>query len=114
MNDFEEIRIIFNRVKSLSQQLLFILETEGNYEVNYAKNELAKNIRVLEGVLNNNVDTVKAQEVLGQIKTSFKSMYPPRGGLSEFFVWREDYEERLKANKYLDEIQSELRKILEL
>jgi len=62
------------------------------------KNELGQNIRVLEDVLSNNLDPAEAQEVLAQIKTSFKSMYPPRGGLSEFFIWREDYEERLKAN----------------
>ena len=112
MKDFQEIKIILNRVKELFQQLLLILENEGDYEVNYAKNELAQNIRVLEGVLSNNVDAAEAQEVLGQIKTSYKSMYPPRGGLSDFFVWREDYEERLKANKQLDDIQSELRDIL--
>ena len=112
MKDFQEIKIILNRVKELFQQLLLILETEGDDEVNYAKNELAQNIRVLEGVLSNNFDGVEAQEVFRQIKSSYKSMYPPRGGLSEFFVWREGYEERLKANKQLDDIQSELRDIL--
>jgi len=111
MKDLEEIMKILNRGKELFQQLLFILEREGDFEVNYAKNELAKNIRVLEDVFNNKVDVAEAQEVLDQIKKSFKSMYPPRGGLSEFFVWREDYEERLNANKHLDKIQSELREI---
>lgn len=112
MKDFQEIKIILNRVKELFQQLLLILETEGDDEVNYAKNELAQNIRVLEGVLSNNFDGIGAEEVLDEVKTRFKRMYPPRGGLSDFFVWREDYEERLKANKYLDDIQSELREIL--
>jgi hypothetical protein len=112
MKDFKENKIIINRVKELFQQLLLILETEGDDEVNYAKKELAQNIEALEGVLSNNVDAAEAQEVLGQIKTSYKSMYPPRGGLSDFFVWREDYEERVKANKQLDDIQSELRKFL--
>ena len=81
MKDFKENKIIINRVKELFQQLLLILETEGDDEVNYAKKELAQNIEALEGVLSNNVDAAEAQEVLGQIKTSYKSMYPPRGGL---------------------------------
>lgn len=114
MSDFEQIEIILNRVKELFEKLLFILETEGDNEVNYAKSELSKNIRLLEEVLSNNSDLADAQEVLDNIKMSFKSMYPPRGGLSDFFVWREDYEERFKANKDLDNIQSELREIFEL
>lgn len=112
MRDFEEIKSILTRVKELFQQLLFILEKEGDFEVNYAKSELAENIRVLEGVLSSNMNAAEAQEVLVQIKTSFKSMYPPRGGLSEFFIWREDYQERLDANKHLDQIQSELKALL--
>lgn len=114
MKSFEEIKRILIRVKELFQQLLFILEREGDFEVNYAKDELAKNIRMLDGVINNMVDVAEAQEVLGQIKTSYMSMYPPRGGLSEFFIWRADFEERINANKDLDNIQNELKKILEL
>lgn len=86
MNDFGKTKEVLIKVKELFQQLLFILETEGDFEVNYAKTELAKNIRVLEGFLGEKMDAAAAQEVLDHIKKSFKSMYPPRGGLSDFFV----------------------------
>lgn len=102
MNDFGKTKEVLIKVKELFQQLLFILETEGDFEVNYAKTELAKNIRVLEGFLGEKMDAAAAQEVLDHIKKSFKSMYPPRGGLSDFFVWREDFEERLQANQSLE------------
>lgn len=114
MHDFAEMRITLQKVKSLFQQLLSILEKEGGIEINYARNELAKDIQVIEVFLSNGMDAAEASEVLSQIKKSYKSMYPPRGGLSEFFVWREDYADRLKANSQLDNIQRELREILGL
>ncbi|NLW60484.1 MAG: hypothetical protein GX073_09110 [Firmicutes bacterium] len=72
MNDFGKTKEVLIKVKELFQQLLFILETEGDFEVNYAKTELAKNIRVLEGFLGEKMDAAAAQEVLDHIKKALR------------------------------------------
>jgi hypothetical protein len=98
------------QLKDLFQELLRILETEGDQEVHYAKSELRKDIQMIEDILNHN--SADLNEVFLEVKESYQSMYPPRGGLTDFFIWREDFEERRKANQPLNHIKDELNKIL--
>lgn len=98
-------------IKDLFKEMLSILETEGDAEVDYAKKELRKNILRIEDVLNNNTALDK---IFDEIKESYQSMYPPHGGLTEFFVWRDDFEERLQANQALDNIKNELKEIMSM
>lgn len=42
------------------------------------------------------------------IVRSYKNLYPPQGGLSDFYIHNDDYEERLRLNKPLDEINDKL------
>ena len=99
-------------VKDLFKKLLTILETEGDAEVDYAKKELRKNILMIEDILKNN--TADLDKVFDEIKESYQSIYPSHGGLTEFFVWRDDFEERLNANLPLDNIKKELKEIMSL
>ena len=39
---------------------------------------------------------------------NYKNLYPPQGGLSDFYIHHDQYEERLKLNKPLDEINNSL------
>jgi hypothetical protein len=94
------------RIKDLFKKLLYILATEGDNELNYSKNELSANIMLLEEVLGK--EKADRNEIFATIKESYQSMYPPHGGLSDFFVWREDFEERRKANQPLKAIKKEL------
>ncbi len=99
------------RVIGLFRKLLIILETEGGREVNYAKKELQRNVLMIEEVLSNR--TVDFDKVFDEVKASYHSMYPPHGGLTDFFVWRDDFEERVKANQPLDNVKNELKEILD-
>ena len=40
-------------------------------------------------------------------------MYPVRGGLTEFYVWRVDFYERVRANKPLTTGKNELKVIFD-
>ncbi|MEI3614715.1 hypothetical protein [Pseudogracilibacillus sp. SO30301A] len=37
-----------------------------------------------------------------------EALFPPRGGLSEFFIWSNDFDERLRINKPLEEVRRKL------
>lgn len=107
--------IMLNKVKVLFYDFLKILQVEGDNNVSYAKNELSVNIKKIEYALSN-VDSpnMDVNLIFNEVQNSYKSMYPPHGGLTEFFIWREDFDERVKANEPLDKIKEELRKILEI
>lgn len=39
-------------------------------------------------------------------------MFPPRGGLSEFYIWDNNYEIRYQANHEYEQIKSQIEAIL--
>ena len=50
---------------------------------------------------------------LTEVKSIYHSSHIGYSGFSEYFIWREDFDERVKANKRLDEIRDEIWNILE-
>lgn len=114
MKDPEEIKKDLARVGDLFRSLLYILENEGDDQVDYARNELRNNIRLIETVFGSAPNQADLNEILTEIKESYQRMYPPRGGLTEFFIWREDFDQRLRANQPLDRIKDELKVILKV
>lgn len=51
---------------------------------------------------------IKQQEII----RNYKMLFPGKGGLSEFFIWDNDFETRKKLNEPLDEIHKELWSIM--
>lgn len=47
------------------------------------------------------------------VASTYRSMMRGYGSFSDFFIWREDFEERVRANERLDRIRQELWKIVE-
>jgi hypothetical protein len=84
-------------------------QVKSGYEVDYARDELKNNIIMIDETLKNDAADLKATFL--EIGRSYQSMYPPRGGLTDFFVWRDDFEERRKANQPLDQIKENLKNI---
>lgn len=41
-----------------------------------------------------------------------KNVYPPRGGLSDFHVWKEDEAERISINKPISQLGDEFWKLV--
>ena len=112
MTDFGKIQNDLARVRDLFQDLLDILVNEGHAEVHYACNELRNNVLLIEEAFDRESNQVDLNETFNEVSENYYRMYPPRGGLTEFFIWREDFDERLKANHLLDHIKNELNAIL--
>lgn len=58
-------------------------------------------------------DNRSAKIKLSEVKSIYHTMHAGYGSFSEYFIWREDFDERVKANKRLDEIRDEIWNILE-
>lgn len=42
----------------------------------------------------------------------YYSMFTSRGGFNEFYIWRENFDDRRSANLKLDKVNGKLKKIL--
>ena len=94
------------RVEALMKELLEIIRKEGGSDQSYAAGELERDI-VMIGRAREDRSSDK-KEIFARVRESYKSMFPPHGGLTDFFVWREDFNERLVANRRLDAVKAEL------
>jgi hypothetical protein len=100
------------RVSSLMKELLNIIRKEGGEGEEYAAKELERCI----GYIKETIDDVNADsnEVFTRVKNLYRSMYPPHGGMTDFFVWRDDFDERIAANRRLDAVKAELGEIFDM
>ncbi|HEX9060220.1 MAG TPA: hypothetical protein VF941_08560 [Clostridia bacterium] len=98
-------------LNKLFKELYSILLNEGDSETNYAKGTLANMIKVITDILNS-PDSINLKEVFDEIIERYKGLYPPRGGLTEFFIWRDNFDDRVKANKPLNDIKEAIKSII--
>ena len=88
--------------------LFEILCKEGNGEVPYAINTIGRSIDYMEAVASGKEKDIEIYDMLRDIKKAYNSMYTPRDGFGEFFIWREKFDDRHEANLKLDKIKDEL------
>lgn len=84
----------------LFKELKNLLTNEETSEIDYIMDGINTCISLLENVTG---DTIPKE-----IITIHKSFYPPHGGLSDFFIWRDDFDERETQNRELEKIKKEL------
>lgn len=99
----------YKRAKYLMEELLKIIEKEGRGEIDYQINEVRRGSYLLNDLLTNG-DTDKFIEL--ELKKIIRNLYPARGGLSDFYIWKDDEDERIKVNIPLSNIGDELWRIL--
>lgn len=58
-------------------------------------------------------DDERLQSALQYVQATYKSMLGGSGSFSDFYVWRDDFDERVKENTRLDQIKSEIWDTLE-
>ncbi|MDN3954880.1 hypothetical protein [Sporolactobacillus laevolacticus] len=92
-------------IKQTIENLLKYLEQYNNGEINYQVNELKKALEIIQSSANY---TSKIKE----ISDIQKNIYPTRGGLSDFYVWRSDEDERIAINKPISELGDTLWNLL--
>ena len=82
------------------------------------RKELLDNIKLILPLLNQyNDGTIHVQISFLQglecaLENGDSLLYPPRGGLSDFFVWKNDYLERLKINEEIEAYNNRLWELL--
>ena len=52
------------------------------------------------------------EELVSEVTGQYKSMFPPRGGLSEFYIWDNSFEVRYRANHEYEQIKLQIEAIL--
>ena len=95
------------RLDDLLERLLTILCQEGTEDTRYAQRTLAmmrRNIALAEGVL--------SPELLAFLREDYDSLFPPKGGLGEFYRRLEDAQEQRRRNEALQSLLGEMEDLL--
>lgn len=100
MDELKVIEDIYNR-------LLILLKSQNNTNLHYIITQIEKSIEILdEGVRLGN--KMKQEEILHSLGKIYRNINQPRVGLSDYFIWRDDYGERMKANESLYDLKNNL------
>lgn len=103
--DIEQLRILF-------QELKRILEKENDNEMLYIINQLELGLLLIDECLNGTYKSEDLKQLFSKLEEIYVKINQPRVGLSDYFIWRDNYEERLKVNNGLDKIKKNLTLIL--
>ena len=103
MNKLKDI----NELKQLFEELLSIVDKYGDNSLDNQK-KIIKHI--IDTIINVNIDDLEKQFI--EIQRDYKNLYPARGGLSEFYIWNDNFNERQKLNEPLSRIRERLWEIL--
>jgi hypothetical protein len=99
--DIEQLRILF-------QELKRILEKENDNETLYIINQLELGLLLIDECLNCTYENEDLKQLFSKLEEIYIKINQPRVGLSDYFIWRDNYEERLKVNNGLDKIKKNL------
>lgn len=84
-------------VKKFFLELLSLLDSYGNQEIKYQLNEIRRAIYIIESSADEN-----------EIKKIIHNIYPPRGGLSDFYVWDDEENKRIEINTKISYLSDQL------
>ncbi len=99
--DIEQLRILF-------QELKRILEKENDNETLYIIHLLELGLLLIDECLNDTYESEDLKQLFSKLEEIYIKINQPRVGLSDYFIWRNNYEERLKVNNGLDKIKKNL------
>ncbi|GLV66925.1 hypothetical protein Bmyc01_55940 [Bacillus mycoides] len=99
-------KLVIDKLEKLFSELGVILEGNKKGDIDYQISEVRYVINILNECQNNNY--IDFDDVINEIKLTYSNLYPPRGGLSDFFIWKADFNERVRANEPLGRIGDEL------
>ncbi|MCM1988441.1 hypothetical protein [Oceanirhabdus seepicola] len=100
------------KILNLFTELANVLRKEDTNEIDYVMRKIIYIIKSLDKSIN--LKEYNFNEVISEIGKIYKGLFPTHGGLTDFYIWREDFEERKKANEILDKIKEEIWKQLNL
>lgn len=100
--------MVLAELKKEYTNLLNILGKYGDVTVRPQINQIKDILDLLESFSSNNIDNTAIEE----LRKMNDVLYPPRGGLSEFYIWSDNFDERMKLNEPLDRAKKITWKIL--
>ncbi|MED4125630.1 hypothetical protein P4631_00400 [Halalkalibacterium halodurans] len=97
--------------KDLFRQLLELLKKENEDEFAYMINQLELGLRFIDEYENISSVERNINQLYCELRQVYININKPRVGLSDFFLWKDDDGERVKANETLDAIKNDLRQL---
>lgn len=95
---------------ALLEELLQILYHEGSAGTEYAQATLMRMRRNIAIARDGGASQEKLYAVL---REQYQEMFPPKGGLTEFYRWSEDFQERVRLNREVEALLEEIRRVLD-
>lgn len=93
-------------------ELYGVLEVEDTSEITYVMIELPHIIVMLSKAISSKDDS--RDNTMVEVKKRCKSFFTPHGGLSDYFIWRDDFIEREKVNEVYESYKKRMCFLLEL
>lgn len=93
-----------NKIQDIGKtvaDLLSILKRYNNGQISY---EIDKLEEILSIIKSNSSNVIKEQSISSLVE----ELYPSRGGLTDFHVWKNDSKERIRINKPISELNDRL------
>ena len=78
----------------------------------YIIHQLELGLLLIDECLNGTYENEDLKQLSSKLEEIYIKINQPRVGLSDYFIWRDNYEERLKVNDGLDNIKKNLTLIL--
>ncbi len=88
-------------IELVVEQLKSLLIKYDNGQITYQISQLEEILRIIHS--NDSKETKEHK-----IRNIVESLYPSRGGLTDFHVWVEDEKERIRINKPISELNDRL------
>jgi hypothetical protein len=108
-----ETREKVEQALELLTELSSILESEYVPEIEYALREIGQARDWVECIFcQAHVSEAELDLLLVRLEQMLRGLYPPRGGLTEFYVWKTDKMEMSNLNHRLKEVQDRLWSLL--
>lgn len=94
-----------DELKQLFEELLIIVQQYGDSSYNTQK-------EILKRILNDMERDSAEIDIFSQIKYEYKQLFFPKSPLSEFYIWKDDFDERKELNNSLENIKNRLWELL--
>ena len=95
----------FDALKKLFTELRDYLELQNDNSIVNIRKLVNNTVVVLES---DKSESFKSEYVLD----AYKSLYTGRGGLTEYYIWDNDYDKRMRLNEPLERIRDDLWEIM--
>ena len=103
---------MIQQTKELYLQLKLILKNENDREAQNIVNQLEVGLRII-GEFEGGIYGGDLSGLYKDLERNYININQPHVGLSDYFIWKDDYEERIKANEDLDTIKDSLHELFQ-